>query len=271
ILVYVCVCLCKTVAAAFTGSLAIITSVIDSVVDLVSGAFMWWSSRAIKKRDPYLYPQGRTKLEPIAIVVLSVVMALASVAMIQESFNIVINRNYKTNFLVLAVVKLILFIVCRRCPAPVTQALAQDHRNDVLSNTGALAFGLIAAYAWKYADPIGAILISIYIIISWYRTGREQIKLLTGHTAQPDFLKKLTWIALNHHEKILYIDTLRAFHFGNNFLVEVDIVLPMDMQLIEAHDIGESLQIKLEKIQEVERAFVHIDYEFEHHPASEHK
>lgn len=50
--------------------------------------------------------------------------------------------------------------------------------------------------------------------------------MLTGHTARPDFLKKITWIALNHHPDVLLIDTVRAFHFGSNFLVEVDIVLP---------------------------------------------
>jgi len=152
-----------------------------------------------------------------------------------------------------------------------TQALAQDHRNDVISNTAALACGLIAFKLWKYADPIGAILISIYIIVSWFRTGSEQIKMLTGHSARPDFLKRLTWISLNHHAEIRLIDTVRAFHFGNNFLVEVDIVLPADMNLQDAHNIGESLQCRLEKLEEVERAFVHLDYEVEHHPDSEHK
>ena len=53
----------------------------------------------------------------------------------------------------------------------------------------------------------------------------EQIKLLTGHTAQPNFLKMLTWIAVNHDQRIRFIDTLRAFHFGNNFLVEVAVLL----------------------------------------------
>lgn len=95
--------------------------------------------------------------------------------------------------------------------------------------------------------------------------------MLTGHTAQPEFLKKLTWIALNHHPKVTHIDTIRAFHFGNNFLVEVDIVLPSDMSMKEAHDIGEALQCKLEKLDEVERAFVHLDYEVDHHPGTEHK
>jgi len=99
----------------------------------------------------------------------------------------------------------------------------------------------------------------------------EQIKMLTGYTARPEFLKKLTYIAVNHHPKVTHVDTLRAFHFGSNFLVEVHIVLPADMTLLEAHDIGESLQTRLERLNEVERAFVHIDHEVEHHPHSEHK
>lgn len=99
----------------------------------------------------------------------------------------------------------------------------------------------------------------------------EQIKMLTGHTARPDFLKRITWIALNHHPNITHIDTVRAFHFGNNFLVEIDIVLPEDMNLREAHDIGETLQAKLERLDDVERAFVHVDYEASHDPTTEHK
>ena len=53
---------------------------------------------------------------------------------------------------------------------------------------------------------------------------------------------------------------------GERFLVEVDIVLPESMPLRETHDIGEALQIKIEALAEVERAFVHIDWEWEHRP-----
>jgi len=302
----------KIAAAVMSGSLSVITSVIDSAVDLVSGALMWCSGRAVKKRDPYNYPQGRTKLEPIAIVVLSVVMALASFQMILQAVEKIIgfavydtqdkppevnmteiictSRENVSDYvidegpsrpdfgidsivicLITIVVKLVLFLVCRRVPSPSTQALAQDHRNDVLSNSVAVACGLIGAKLWKYADSIGAILISIYIIASWFITGWRQIKMLTGHTARPEFLKKITWIAVSHSHKITHIETVRAFHFGNNFLVEVDIVLPKTMALLEAHDIGETLQAKLEKLEDVERAFVHLDYDIEHDPGTEHK
>ena len=45
----------------------------------------------------------------------------------------------------------------------------------------------------------------------------------------------------------------RAYHFGSRLLVEVDIVLPEDMPLRESHDIGESLQIAIENLDNVER------------------
>lgn len=50
----------------------------------------------------------------------------------------------------------------------------------------------------------------------------------------------------------------------------VDIGLPGTMQIQQAHDIGSHLQKKLESMPEIARAFVHIDYEFEHEP-DEHK
>lgn len=55
---------------------------------------------------------------------------------------------------------------------------------------------------------------------------------------------------------------------GESFVrgLQVDIELPEDLPLIEAHAIGESLQIKIEQLEEVERAFVHLDYECDHKP-----
>jgi len=59
---------------------------------------------------------------------------------------------------------------------------------------------------------------------------------------------------------------VRAYTFGPNFFVEVDVVLPEEMPLRQAHDIGESLQNTIEEMGEVERAFVHIDFETAHYP-----
>ena len=145
---------------------------------------------------------------------------------------------------------------------------AQDHWNDVVTNLIAAAGAIVAAEVPKlwWMDPSAAAVIALFIIYSWGITGKEQIDMLAGRAASPEFLRKLTYLVFNHDEAIVKVDTVRAYHFGVNFLVEVDIVLPEDMPLKQTHDIGESLQIKLEKLEDVERAFVHIDWEWEHNP-----
>ncbi|KAE9447570.1 hypothetical protein C3L33_20528, partial [Rhododendron williamsianum] len=84
-------------------------------------------------------------------------------------------------------------------------------------------------------------------------------------SAPPEVLQKLTYLVIRHPQ-VKRIDTVRAYTFGVLYFVEVDIVLPEELPLKEAHTIGETLQIKLEKLPEVERAFVHLDYECEHKP-----
>ncbi|KAK7496818.1 hypothetical protein BaRGS_00012027 [Batillaria attramentaria] len=273
LLINVLLTVAKTIAAVLSRSLAIISSLIDSAVEILSGIVMWWTSIAIRKRDPYLYPQGRTRLEPVAIVVLSTAMVLAWAFFISESVEVLVE-------LLDDMVKFILWVVCRRVKSPIVQALALDHRIDVCSNAVAIVCGYLGSRQFqndfhtddfKYVDPAGAILITVYIIYTWWRMGADQIKLLTGRTATPEFLSKVTWMVLDHDENIRHIETVRAFHSGNNFLVEVDIVLPETMHLGVAHDIGERLQQKLESLPEVERAFVHLDYDFTHTPKMEHK
>ena len=101
---------------------------------------------------------------------------------------------------------------------------------------------------------------------TWSLTAVENVRALNSKTASPDFLSKLAYLAWNHHKSILYIDTVRAYTLGTHAFVEVDIVLPPDMPFKETHNIGESLQNKIESLPEVERAFVHVDYSYLHKP-----
>ncbi|CAH8545471.1 unnamed protein product [Schistosoma margrebowiei] len=285
----------KAVASALSGSLAIISSLLDSCVDLASGGIMWFAARQMRKRKPYKYPEGRTRLEPLAVIVLSVFMGSISIQLLAESVQAIVrmsqNNQEAPNVSDLAlgimasviVTKLILWIICIKFGGGMAiDALKTDQRNDILTNAASILFSGLAGRLppllrqkqyenLKYLDPVGAILIGSYILWSWYQLGAEQIRNLAGHTANPRFIQKIAFVCLNYHPLIEQVDTIRAFHFGENFLVEVDIVLPKEMCLKEAHDIGEGLQKKLEKLETVERAFVHLDYEFSHRPETEHK
>jgi len=152
---------------------------------------------------------------------------------------------------------------------PTLEALALDHWNDALSN-GVAAVALFAALLSKdlwFLDPVGAIVISVYIIYSWYETGKEQIEHLTGKCAPDEFLEELRKLASNFDTRMT-VDVVRAYHFGPKFLVEVEVVLPKDTLLMDSHDLGMELQYEIEGREEVERCFVHIDYEMR--PYDEH-
>ncbi|CAF0868500.1 unnamed protein product [Adineta steineri] len=294
----------KIVGAVISRSLSVISSVVDSTVDLLTSLILIWTHRKIKNRDYYKYPGGRTRLEPIAIVILSVIMCSASVEVIFESGQ-TLNEDIEyfthkngsntssyslpridmtiipiLSMAVTIVSKAILFVLCYRVKNPTMYALAEDHRNDVASNIVALACGLIAYNAKQgkikqelvVVDPAGAIVISVYIIIAWILQANTQIRNLSGLAAEPQVLQRLTHIIYNYRPDVVTkIDSVQANHFGTNYFTEVDVGLPGSMPLSKAHDIGAELQTQLETIDDIERAFVHLDFEFSHMPAVEHK
>jgi hypothetical protein len=115
--------------------------------------------------------------------------------------------------------------------------------------------------AWWWCDPVGAIVISVYIIRAWLLTALEQVEMVVGKEADPEFVERVQEISRNHSE-LMKLDTVRAYHFGPKFLVELEMVMDQNTPLHITHDTGIRLQHKIENIDEVERCFVHIDYSF---------
>ncbi|KAI9086916.1 hypothetical protein K1719_031077 [Acacia pycnantha] len=270
----------KVYASVMSQSLAVIASTLDSLLDLVSGLILWFTSHAMKNPNQYHYPIGKKRMQPVGIIVFASVMATLGLQILLESGRRLIagsksDMSTKELYWMIGImvtvtlVKFVLMIYCRRFKNEIVRAYAKDHLFDVVTNSVGLAAAVLAVKFLWWIDPTGAIIIALYTINTWARTVIENVWSLIGRTAPPDYLTKLTYLIWNHHEQIKHIDTVRAYTFGAHYFVEVDIVLPEDMLLNEAHNIGETLQIKLEQLPEVERAFVHIDFEFTHRP--EHK
>lgn len=270
----------KIYASVESKSMAVIASTLDSLLDLLSGFILWFTAHAMKKPNNYSYPIGKNRMQPVGIIVFASVMATLGLQIIFESGRQLMNKSgpemngnqekWMIGIMVcVTAVKFILMIYCRQFKNEIIRAYAQDHFFDVVTNSVGLATAVLAIHLRWWIDPTGAILIAVYTIGTWARTVLENVGSLIGRTAPPEFLAKLTYLIWNHHEEIQHIDTVRAYTFGSHYFVEVDIVLPENMVLNRAHNIGESLQQKLEQLPEVERAFVHIDFEFTHKP--EHK
>ncbi|KAM1032324.1 hypothetical protein ACFX2I_035917 [Malus domestica] len=269
--------LAKVYASVESRSLAVIASTLDSLLDLLSGFILWFTSHAMRKPNQYRYPIGKTRMQPVGIVVFASVMATLGLQILFESGRQLLTKTqpdmdpvkekWMIGIMVSAtVVKFVLMVYCRRFKNEIVRAYAQDHLFDVITNGIGLAAAVLAIRFYWWLDPVGAIIIALYTMGNWAKTVMDNVWSLIGKTAPAEYLAKLTYLIWNHDKEITHIETVRAYTFGCNYFVEVHIVLSGDMSLSHAHNIGETLQEKIENLPEVERAFVHVDFDTTHRP-----
>ena len=141
----------KISVIVLTSSLSVLASLVDAVLDFLSTAIVWTTTRLIAHQDRYAYPVGRRRLEPIGVLVFSVVMVTSFFQVLLECFNRLTSGDHSVVQLTLpailimastVVIKFACWLWCRMIPNSSVQALAQDAMTDVIFNTFSIIFPL---------------------------------------------------------------------------------------------------------------------------------
>ncbi|KAB8302580.1 hypothetical protein EYC80_005960 [Monilinia laxa] len=260
----------KIAVIVLTNSLSVLASLVDAALDFLSTAIVFTTTKMIERQDQYSYPVGRRRLEPIGVLVFSVIMVTSFFQVALECFNRLSSDDRDIIELTLPAIiimsstvfiKALCWLWCRLIKNSSVQALAQDAMTDVIFNIFSIIFPLVGFYAelW-WLDALGGLLLSLYVIVNWAGTSAGHIRNLTGAAATADERNVLLYLTMRFARTIKQIQGLQAYHAGDKLNVEVDIVLDESMSLRDSHDLGESLQYVLESVPTVDRAFVHQDY-----------
>ncbi|KAG1681364.1 hypothetical protein FOA52_007412 [Chlamydomonas sp. UWO 241] len=271
----------KAYAFWLSGSKAVLAALVDSFVDLVSQLVIFVAERQSRRANSR-FPVGQARLETIGVLVCALLMALASFQVIEQScvglYEGFVKHELPTieaGLILYAVLggatllKAICYVQCSVLASKSDSmvALAEDHLNDIFSNVAAAATAVIAVKlegAW-WADPAGAIAISAYILWRWFDIAKSQVDKIVGRAAPASFIEQLTEIGEAHDDCVL-VDCIRAYHVGAKYMVEMEIVMPVTATLKQVHDVALALQHKIEALEPVERAFVHVDYTLRDQP-----
>ncbi|KAF7539255.1 hypothetical protein G7Z17_g12460 [Cylindrodendrum hubeiense] len=263
----------KLFAVFTTGSLSLVASAVDSALDLLCTLIVWstnrlvlWRLSALRKR----FPVGRRRLEPLGILVFSIIMVISFLQILQESVSRLMPPHHKAEILSWAAIASLLATViikgtigvgCRSIKTSQVQALVQDCKTDVIFNTLSLLFPLIGykANIW-WLDSAGAGLLSLFIIYDWGHTCFGNVVRLSGEAADDHTLKKLIYLAYRFAPIVAGFKNVTAYHAGDGVWVEFDVLLDEKTPLNRSHDIAETLQYCAEGLGEVDRAFVTTDY-----------
>nr|KIR47386.1 cation diffusion facilitator 1 [Cryptococcus bacillisporus CA1280] len=265
-------------AAISSMSLALFASCIDAV-DPFANLILWLAHRRSDRANENKWPVRGSRFETSdGNIIYGSIMGGVNVILVVESIQEFVthtgddlNKFHLASIVSVAVafgVKFCLFLYCLaiRKSSSQVQVLWEDHRNDLLTNGFSILTAAGGAKLRWWIDPMGATIIAMVIITVWTRTVYEQFTFLAGITAPPDFINLVTYKAMTFSPSITSVDTVRAYHSGPQYFVEVDIVLPPEMPLWEAHDIAQDLQDQIEKLKDVDRCFVHVDHEISHEP-----
>lgn len=264
----------KVVAAFFSGSLSLIASLVDSALDLLCTLIVWTTNRLVQWRVKALnkrFPVGRRRLEPLGILVFSIIMVISFLQILQESVQKLLpDAPHKAAELpavaigamaATVIIKGIIGLGCMKIKTTQVQALAQDCKTDVYFNTLSLLFPLIGVQTGTWwLDPVGAGLLSLFIIYDWAGTCFENITRLSGQAADEDLQKKVLYLCYRFSPVVAGFKSITCYHAGDGVWVEVDILLDDNTRLHKSHDIAETLQYCLEGLNEIDRAFVTTDY-----------
>lgn len=253
-------------------SMSVLASLVDATLDFLSTAIVWTTTHLISagQRDQYRYPVGRRRLEPLGVLVFSVIMVTSFVQVGLQCIQRLVSPEHEilqlglpaiTIMVVTIIIKGACWVWCRLVKNSSVRALAEDAKTDVIFNIGSILFPIVGYYGriW-WLDATGGLLLSLVVIFTWSQTSAHHVRNLTGFSAQPDERNLLLYLTMRFATAIRQIQNLRAYHAGDKLFVEVDIVLSAITPLKDSHDLSEVLTYFLESVPIVDRAFVHVDY-----------
>lgn len=146
----------KIAIMAMTNSMSMLAGLVDGVLDFLSTVIVWVTTIMIRRQDRNRYPISRRRLEPVSVLIFSVIMvtsffqvALSSIKQLIGDDRTVVKLSIPSISLMggTVLVKLLCWIWCRLIPSPSVQVLAQDAMTDVVFNTFSIIFPLGQSYS----------------------------------------------------------------------------------------------------------------------------
>ncbi|KIM03812.1 MAG: cation transporter [Sulfurovum sp. AS07-7] len=249
----------KFIVGIFSGSVAVLASAIDSMLDFFVSIFNFF---AIKKAEEYPtqnFQYGKGKIQGIAAVIEGTIIIVSGLfiiykaiekAIYKESTSMLLPSIYIMVFSIIVTFLLVMYLssIAKKTDNIVIKSDALHYKTDLWSN-GVILLSLFLVFVTKQ-DIIDAVFgfgIGIYIIYSAIEIVVEGIKILLDHALPEDQVAKIEQILKNHKE-ITSFHWLKTRTDGSVNFVEFHMVLRPNMLLLEAHRIAEQAEDKIMQI-----------------------
>ena len=256
-----------------TGSAALYSDALETVVNVATAAVAFWALSIAAKPADHDHPYGHDKAEFFSAVVESVLIVLAAGSILHHVWlNFRLGHQLDTPLrgmtLNLAATLLnagwawFLSAQGRRLRSPALLADARHLGTDVVTSAGILlGLVLVLLTGTLWLDSALAVATAAYILWTGLRMLRESLSGLMDAAPDDETLDRIRRTVSLHADGALEAHDLRTRQAGRLTFLQFHLVVPSAMRVDEAHDICDRIEAALKREMEGLIVTIHVEPE----------
>lgn len=249
-------CLLKIFGAMYTGSLAVLSSMIDSLTDIFASAATVVAVRFSSQPESYYFRYGYGKAESISALIQSAFIAGSGIFIMYDG----IRRLFYPQpieqttagivIMVIALISTIALVSYQRYVTRMTesQAISADSAHymvDIMTNISIIvSLFVVKFFAVSWFDSLTAVAISAYLLYNAYHIALDAVKTLMDAELSDEIRSDISKIVMEcPFSKGLH--DLRTRDLGGRYMFEFHLELDGDLSLAAAHDMTDLVEDNL--------------------------
>ncbi|PXW84283.1 cation diffusion facilitator family transporter [Ruegeria sp. P4] len=261
----------KLGAWALTGSVALFSDAMESLVNVSAAVLAWFAIRYAERPADDGHPFGHHKAEYFSAVIEGIMIILAAVLILHQAVvALVSGASANLTPVGLAVNALALIVnlgwaqvllrAGGRLKSPAFIAGGRHLMSDVWTSAGVMVgLILVLATGWHILDPILALLVAVNILREGLHVVSDSVDGLMDKAASPEEQEKIAAVILGSGGGALQIHDIKTRRAGKAIFVEFHMVVDGHMSVAESHDICDRLEEEIEAALPGVHVTIHVE------------
>ena len=262
----------KMTVGILSGSIAVLASAIDSLLDLTVSLFNFFALSNSEKAPDEDFNFGRSKIEPLAAVIEGTVISFSALFILYEALLKIVHPRemaYISESVWVMIVSLVITIalviflnyVANKTKNMVIKADALHYKTDIFSTIAVLVALVLVSYTEEeLIDAILGIGISIYMIYSAIPIIKEGILMLLDAALSDEEIESIKTI-IEMEPTVTDYHYLQTRESGSHVFISVHAVFNVSISLYDAHLISDTIELKIKELFEDKKVhtLIHMD------------
>lgn len=249
-----CLAVSKAVVGFVTGSLSILSSAVDSILDIAASLFNFIALKKSEEPADTGHQYGHGKYEAMAAFIQSIIIFLSGLFILISAWDKFINNNHpevsSAGFIVMGIsigatifLTIYLRYKAKKENSLVLESDAMHYSIDLYTNIGIiLALLVIKLTGFAVIDSIVAAMVAVYIIFSAIKLSLQVSKQLLDSSIEEEVYNKLLKVLESFGEYHLDFHRLRTRSAGSEIFIDMHLTLCRKLTLEEVHQITDVIE-----------------------------